>query len=109
MGRVQPHLELHFALPGTIFTTLVKDKASRLTDYLHGLLAERAWGHVNGSGEWEWDGQPPSYSSTTESAISYMQYAQERYQGRELRHKLQCFTDFDHPGGMLALELASLV
>ena len=106
---MQPHLELHFALPGTVFTTLAKDKSSRLTDYLHRLLAERAWGHVDRHGEWEWSGEPPAYSRPDDDALSYIEYAEQRYKGRELRQKLQCFTDFDHPGGMLALELAPLL
>ncbi len=66
-------LELHFALSGTIFTTSRVTEKSCLTDYLHALLAERAWGRPEGSSDWVWNGEPPSYKCADEEAISYMQ------------------------------------
>ena len=72
----QRSLELHFALPRTIFTTHVvpgKDEEGRLTTFLHHVLAERAWGYVGDTGDWVWDGEAPSLNCMDETAVSYMQ------------------------------------
>ena len=96
-SREQRSLELHFALPRTIFTTHVvpgKDEEGRLTTFLHHVLAERAWGCVSDTGDWVWDGEAPSLNCMDETAVSYMQVLSSI---SSVIHRLACGTILPPP------------